>query len=119
VAQSASAAEWFGDPMHVPVEAIPQLIGQLEQLKAVLWTRLAAVGAAGEPRRSETEERGELLTVAQAAELLGVSARWLYRHAKTLPFARRLSRKALRFWEPGLRLWVTSHYPSCGPSEAR
>lgn len=49
-----------------------------------------------------------LLTPAQAAERLGVSVRWLYRHAKSLPFVRRLSRRALRFDPAGLRRWVAS-----------
>ena len=47
-----------------------------------------------------------LLTVEEAASLLGVAPRWLYRHARTLPFARHLSPKALRFSEAGLRRWV-------------
>ena len=49
-----------------------------------------------------------LLTPQQAADRLGVSVRWLYRHAKSLPFVRRLSRRALRFDPAGLRRWVTS-----------
>ena len=47
-----------------------------------------------------------MLTAQEAAPLLGVTPRWLYAHAKTLPFARRLSRKALRFSEVGLRRWT-------------
>jgi hypothetical protein len=42
-----------------------------------------------------------LLTPPEAAALLDVTVTWLYRHAGRLPFARRLSRKALRFSEPG------------------
>jgi hypothetical protein len=44
-----------------------------------------------------------LLTADEAAPILGVAPRWLYGHAGKLPFARRLSRKALRFSEAGLR----------------
>jgi excisionase family DNA binding protein len=47
-----------------------------------------------------------LLTAVQAAAVLGVSKRWLYEHAGRLPFARRLSRRALRFSEAGLRRWI-------------
>lgn len=47
-------------------------------------------------------QEDRLLTPTQAAELLTVTPRWLYRHAKRLPFTRRLSRKALRFSEAGL-----------------
>ncbi len=58
-------------------------------------------GSAVAPPRED-----RLLTVEEAAPLLGVAPRWLYRHARTLPFARHLSPKALRFSEVGLRRWV-------------
>ena len=47
-----------------------------------------------------------LLTVDEAATVLSVSQRWLYDHAGRLPFARRLSRRALRFSETGMRRWI-------------
>jgi predicted DNA-binding transcriptional regulator AlpA len=47
-----------------------------------------------------------LLTVAEAAPLLGVTPRWLYRHAPTLPFAKRLGPKTLRFDADGLAKWT-------------
>ena len=50
----------------------------------------------------------DLLTVAEAAAALRVTARWLYRHAKTLPFARKLSRKVLRFSRVGLVRWLAT-----------
>ena len=89
----------------VPVEAIPALLGNLEQLKAALWARL------NEPRSRQTgDPRGEsdgsrYLKPEEAARVLGVSVRWLYRHHRQLPFARKLSRKTLRFSESGLRRW--------------
>jgi len=49
-----------------------------------------------------------LLTPDKAAEMMGVSVRWLYRHSDKLPFARRFGRKMLRFSEPGLRHWVAA-----------
>jgi predicted DNA-binding transcriptional regulator AlpA len=52
--------------------------------------------------------RDELLTVEEAAGMLRVSPRWLYRHAKTLPFTRKLSPKVLRFSRSGLLRWVAS-----------
>ena len=51
---------------------------------------------------------GDLLTVAEAAALLRVSPRWLYRHARTLPFSRKLSRKVLRFSRSGIARLVTT-----------
>ena len=47
-----------------------------------------------------------LLTAVEAATVLGVSRRWLYGHAHGLPFAKHLSRRALRFSEAGLRRWL-------------
>jgi hypothetical protein len=55
--------------------------------------------------------RDELLTPEQAAEILGQDVRWLYRHAKKLPFTRRISRKNLRFSEAGLRRWIAAKKP--------
>ena len=47
-----------------------------------------------------------LLTVEEAAAVLGVSKRWLYSRAGRLPFARHLSHRALRFSDLGLRRWI-------------
>ncbi len=53
-------------------------------------------------------EKENLLTAEQAAPILGVTPRWLYRRSKKLPFARHLSRKVLRFSETGLRKWLAA-----------
>jgi predicted DNA-binding transcriptional regulator AlpA len=50
-------------------------------------------------------EPDHLLSPEEAATALGVKVSWIYRHAPTLPFARRLSRKCLRFSAAGLRRW--------------
>lgn len=47
-----------------------------------------------------------LLKVDEAAKLLNVDERWLYRHAKALPFTRRLGPKTLRFDADGLAKWA-------------
>lgn len=57
---------------------------------------------------SDSVTGDRLLRPSEAAAILGVTPRWLYRHARRLPFTRRLSRKALRFSEHGLRRWHTS-----------
>jgi len=79
----------------------------LEQLADLIADRVAArlngKEATGEPDR--------LLTVDQAAAVLGVTPRWLYRRATTLPFARRLSRGVLRFEEAGLRRYMAAGGP--------
>jgi predicted DNA-binding transcriptional regulator AlpA len=57
-------------------------------------------------------ELDRLLTAEEAAAMLGVTVRWLYRHAAKLPFTRRISRKNLRFSERGLRNWIAAKKPS-------
>jgi len=47
-----------------------------------------------------------LLTPDEAAALLGVTVRWLHRHAAQFSFTRKLSRKCLRFHEAGLRAYI-------------
>jgi hypothetical protein len=44
----------------------------------------------------------------EAARLLGKPRRWLFDHAKRLPFARRISRKTLMCDEAGLHRWIAS-----------
>ena len=48
------------------------------------------------PQRSGQEE-DQLLTASDAAKLLQVSERWLYKHASKLPYAVRLSETVVRF----------------------
>ncbi len=80
---------------------------QLSTLHLSLLSRLIKVRR--QPLQAgATSENDRLLSVDEAAELLKVTPQWLYRHARGLPFSRRLSRKALRFSEAGLRRWAAS-----------
>ena len=69
-------------------EELPDLIGELEAIKATAWARLTAPALA-------TQEHDELLDVETAAERLGVSRDYLYRHSQEYPFTRRQGRKLL------------------------
>ncbi|MBI1797869.1 MAG: helix-turn-helix domain-containing protein [Candidatus Eisenbacteria bacterium] len=62
--------------------------------------------ASSDPGASRSD--ADLLSVAEAAALLGVTPRWLYRHARTLPFTRKLSRKCLRFSRAGIERWLAT-----------
>lgn len=73
---------------ELPAEELPNFIGELEAIKAVAWARLASPGAM-------QQEHDELLDVDRAAERLGVSKDYLYRHHRQFPFARRQGRKLL------------------------
>ncbi len=76
----------------------------LEQLRRVSAVPETPAELAPAPKASS----GRLLTPREAAERIGMSVRWLYRHARSLPFTRRLSRRALRFDERGLERWAAS-----------
>lgn len=95
-----------------PVETLPTILGELERVKARLWTRLLAPTAAKDGRPLPPGDR--LLTPEEAALEMNTTVKWLYRHSKRLPFARKLSRKRLRFSEIGLRKWIEAK--RTGPS---
>lgn len=90
----------------IPVTEIPVLVGDLERIKALLFARL--VSPDGRSDGQPPAEADRWLAAEEAAAILNVTPRWLYRHAKRLPFAKRLSRKALRFSEAGLRKWLAA-----------
>jgi predicted DNA-binding transcriptional regulator AlpA len=54
----------------------------------------------------EAREPDRLLGVAEVASAMQVPESWLYRHWKTLPFARKLGRRTLRFSQAGLRKYL-------------
>ena len=49
-----------------------------------------------------------LLEAEAAAKILAVTEDWLYRHAKQLPFTRKLDRKVLRFSFQGIQRYIES-----------
>jgi predicted DNA-binding transcriptional regulator AlpA len=61
------------------------------------------------PSAKESDFSNKLLTAKQAADLLGVSEDWMYKHSSRLPFTVRLSRKAVRFDRKGLLRYLASH----------
>jgi hypothetical protein len=85
---------------QIPRESILPLILQVASLQNALAARLLE----SVPKNAaEAAQPDVLLTAEQVAPLLNVTPHWLYRHSKRLPFARRLSRRTLRFSEAGLR----------------
>jgi len=81
-----------------PIEGLPDLIAQVEGLKARLYARLSAPSAAAVPR-------DRLLNIKEAAEKLRRSTDWLYRHGGELPFVVRDGR-LLRFSEHGIEEYI-------------
>ena len=84
------------DPDTIPRSKIPALI-------MALTARL--LEPAPEPE-VEPAEPDRMLTTEEAAALLRRSTKWIYRHQKGLPFARRLSARSWVYSELGLRKWL-------------
>lgn len=86
-------------PPEVARDLLPRVIGLQT---ALLAQALSASGGNGAEAPTD-----RLLTVEEAAQKLGLSKDYLYRHAKTLPFTVRLGSR-LRFSERGVERWVRS-----------
>ena len=74
------------------LEALPDLIGDLEAAKARAMARLTSPAAARPVMGADLEGN---VSVEEAARRLAVSDRWVYSHAKSLPFVRRIGRRVV------------------------
>ena len=107
-------AELLADPARVaevPAEQVPACLAAL----AAEQTRLAAVQGALAARLTATAPTGNgredrLLTAEEVHARTTVSIGWLYRHARALPFTRRIGRKVL-FSEAALAKWLATREP--------
>jgi hypothetical protein len=91
------------------------LAGLSPKTLAALAGRAAAVLAAISSAQmicaienSGSSENDRMLEVDEAAALLHKPRRWLFEHAKSLPFAIRVSRKVLLCSEAGLKKWLAA-----------
>lgn len=82
------------------VEELPHLLGQLREIEASAMARLLGPQV---PANGNSEDR--LLTVEQAAERLGTTKDYLYRHWPKMTFARKYP-FGLRFSESGLSAYI-------------
>lgn len=74
----------------------------------VSFTRDAVLQLLGEADGvSSGQAEDYRLTAEEAAVMLNVSVDWLYRRTKELPFARKLSRKVVRYSEAGIKRYLT------------
>ena len=93
--------------VDVPLDRIPALLAQLASVQVALLARLVADGNGPKTTPGPAED-DRLLNAEEAASILGTAPRWLYRHARQLPFTRRLSRKVLRFSQGGLKRYMAT-----------
>ena len=92
---------------EVPREVVPQLLVLFAKLQRALATRMMSVASyENGTKRPAATESDEWLTTDQAAVLMKVNKKWLYRHKKELPFCRRLSRRKLLFSKAGILRWI-------------
>jgi predicted DNA-binding transcriptional regulator AlpA len=96
----------------LPQAELPATLTHLAALQTAIAARLAERnGSVGNGTISGgTNDSGPkgLLDVRQAAERLGMSPDWLYRHAKRLPFTCRVGRRAVKFDSRGLDRWIAA-----------
>jgi predicted DNA-binding transcriptional regulator AlpA len=90
--------------LEIQLSDVPALVAELEGVRVRLWLRLIVGDPSNRSHDDGTPDR--VLTPNEAAAMLGVTTRWLYRHRRRLPFALPLSRRALRFSQIGLQQWL-------------
>jgi excisionase family DNA binding protein len=90
---------------HLGRPALTALLLRTAAAQSAIVAQLTAIGSMEQPARSG-EADGKMLTVDEAAARLRKSRQWIYRHAKTLPFVRRLSRKSLLVSEADLKRYL-------------
>ena len=94
----------------VPVEEGPALLGDLRRLEVKLWLRLSTASRPASLTPPEARKPDRLLSVEEAAKMLGVKPRWLYDHAHEIHGKVQLG-KHVRFSERKLERWIAERSP--------
>lgn len=102
--------ELLDDPRRIedvsPSEAAA-FLAEIASLQVAIAARLRASPAMGESA-APGPEGDRLLTAEDVAGRLNRSVAWVYRQSRHWPFARRLSRRTLRFSEAGLHRFLAA-----------
>ena len=72
--------------------------------------------AVTEATKGQTGGEDRLLEAEEASKILSVSEDWIYRHARRLPFTRKLGPKMLRFSLQGIQKWIVTRKPPNTPT---
>ena len=95
----------------LPPDELPRLLGELETVRAVAWSRLAPPAAPVALQVPAARKiRDELLDVDEAATRLGMSAGYLYHNHQKFSFSRRVGR-SLRFSADGIDSYIQESGP--------
>jgi hypothetical protein len=89
----------------LPRQDLEQLLREAAAVQSTL-TAYLPLAESGESSASAPEAENKMLTVEEAAIRLRRSRRWIYRHAKQLPFVKRISARSLLISEHGLQKWL-------------
>lgn len=84
----------------IPADQIPATLAQLAAWQSQLAARLMI------PAEVVDDGDDHLLTTEEAAKLLRRSTKWISRHRRNLPFARKLSERSWVYSEQALRRWL-------------
>jgi predicted DNA-binding transcriptional regulator AlpA len=93
---------------NVSPDELPRLLGDLEVVRAVAWSRLQS------PVPPIQSAADELMDVTAAATKLGVSESYLYSNHAKLPFARKIGR-SLRFSSRGIADYIAADHSRLTP----
>src|SRR5438093_13327108 len=74
-----------------PPESLPSVLGRLAEAEAIVRQRLHNLAPSNGPGKQPDQH----VSVEEAARRLGISTRFLYKHADRLPFIRRIGRRIL------------------------
>jgi len=94
---------------QIPPEGLPEVCGEVEKLRSRLWIRM--FNSKPKVEQAPAPAADKMLTAQEAARILGTTPTFLYKNSKSLPFARKFSRKSLRFSQNGLIKWMESRRP--------
>jgi predicted DNA-binding transcriptional regulator AlpA len=92
--------------IDLPREVVPDMLCQLGAIQTALTARWLTAATSGGGGMSQEPEEDVLLDVEKAAQRLGTSKDWLYRHADKLPFTIRLGARQLRFSAKGIERYI-------------
>jgi len=82
----------------LPMEELPRLIGDLEQIRVIALARLTVPAS--------VSKADELVGIEEASRRLNISKSYLYRHSGQFPFARHIGRR-LAFSTLGIDRYIT------------
>ena len=92
--------------LAAPPADLPSIIGQVEAMKAEAFARLVSQGSSDRKEPVESGDATEkLVTIQEAAEILGQSPRWVRDHQNELPRVK-LPGRTVRFAAKRLNAFI-------------